>query len=382
MITRSSRRVILCNNDEKYQAIFQARHNHEHGNNFSHLDVDFIKGFLYIYSLSIKSTPLGDETVIQYRVTLPIVVAVLTFFVLTFTAAAETVYDIQCACYKNRKNATPLVQRLRELNLPWYTIPMKRSTRFILDLNVTSTDLKSFMEKYPEFVDAFLVEDYWNLPHPQPDTIDPLPPRDRFITVMAPYMQQQYKKGYYNRKRLSMSSERAEMYTGFIYDASSYYELDPFLLFAVGNFETYFRNMYGDLDRFKFSTPDPAQGIFQILKSTCHQIYRDMKRKDVPHAPAEPPTNFLRLPKTQVYFAAHYLHNLHRQQLDNRYMALLAYNSSHLKNYDYACRVMRFYQRAVNHYMELSSQLRAKAPIPASLQKRHAVTATTVQYLQ
>lgn len=303
-------------------------------------------------------------------------------FVLAVTAVAETVYDIQCACYKNRKNALHLVQHLRELGLPWYTIPMKKSTRFILDLNVTSSELTSFIQKYPEFDDAFLVKDYWNLPRPQPEVIDPLPPRDKFITVMAPYMQLQYKKGYYNRDNLSMPREKAEMYTGFIYDASSYYELDPFLLFAVGNFETYFRNMYGDLDRIKFSTPDPAQGIFQILKSTCNDIYRDMKQKNVPHTPTEPPGNFLRLPKTQVYFAAHHLNNLLSRQFNNRYMALLAYNSPHLRNYKYARFVMRYYQRAIDHYIESSSQVRAEAPTPAISENSHSLASTTIRFLQ
>lgn len=319
---------------------------------------------------------------INNRTAIPIIVTVMMVFFLAITAVAETVYDIQCACYKNRKNAAHLVQLLRELGLPWYTIPMKESTRFILDLNITSSDLKPFIRKYPEFVDAFLVKDYWNLPRPKPEKINPLPPRDQFINVMAPYMQLQYKKGYYNRKHLAMPRERAEMFTGFIYDASSYYELDPFLLFAVGNFETYFRNMYGDLDRNKFSTPDPAQGIFQILKSTCNDIYRDMKRKDMPHTPTEPPGNFLRLPKTQVYFAAHHLNNLLRRQFNNRYMALLAYNSPQLRNYKYARLVMRYYQRAIDHYRESSSQIAAEVPDPTALQNRYSSTATTIQFLQ
>ena len=319
---------------------------------------------------------------ISCRVVLQIVVTVLAVFTLSCIVSAETVYDIQCASYTNRKNAAQLVQRLRELGLPWYIIPMGNYTRFILDLNITSSDLKSFIKKYPEFADAFLAEDYWNLPRPQPETRDPLPPRERFIAVMAPYMQQQYKKGYYNRKNLSMSREKAEMHTSFIYDASTYYGLDPFLLFAVGNFETYFRNMYGDLDRLKFSCPDPAQGIFQILKSTCHHIYLDMKQKNLPHTPTEPPINFLRLPKTQAYFAAHYLHSLLHQQFNNRYMALLAYNSSHMRNYDYARLVMRLYQRAIDHYLETSSQLRAEASRPALPRNSHSLMATQIQFLQ
>jgi hypothetical protein len=320
--------------------------------------------------------------VIQSRMILLIAVVLLAMPVLPSPAAGERVYDIQCACYANRSNAENLVNRLRELGLPWYTIPFGRTTRFIIDVNVASSELKSFVETYPEFFDAFLVKDHWNLPRPNPEAIDPLPGRERFVTVMSTYMQQQYKKGYYNKKQRTMARETAEMYTSFIYDASSYYDLDPFLLFAVGNFETCFRNMYGDLDRLTFRTPDPAQGIFQILKSTSRQIYRDMKRKKLPHAPAEPPRNFLRLPKTQVYFAAHYLHDLFQRHFDNRYMAVLAYNSSRLRNYDYARRVMRFYQRAIDYYRKSSEDFSMEAHLTVVPQNSQAVTAMAIQALQ
>jgi hypothetical protein len=315
---------------------------------------------------------------------LTIFIAATLFFTSIFAlpAAGEKVYDVQCACYAHKNNAERLVSRLTDLGLPWYTIPSGRTTRFIIDLNITSSELNTFTQAYPEFPDAFLVNNHWDLPLPHPEMIDPLPGKERFVSVMSTYMQQQYKKGYYNKRQRSMARETAEMYTSFIYDASSYYDLDPFLLFAVGNLETYFRNMYGDLDRLKFKTPDPAQGIFQILKSTSRHIYRDMKRKKLPHAPAEPPENFLRLPKTQVYFAAHHLHGLFHRHFDNRYMALLAYNSPRMRNYDYARRVMRFYQRAINYYRTSSEEWSAEACLSSPSRQDRGSTSMELRALQ
>jgi len=288
-----------------------------------------------------------------------IVLALLILF--SVPAAAddhkpETVYDIQCGCLANPANASQLVLRLNKLDLPWYSRRTDLCTRFIVDVNVDRKGHSTFMTTYPEFSDAFLVENYWDLPHPDPKEISPLPTRDEFITLMAPYMQRQYQHGYYNRRKLPMAEERAQMYTRFIYDAASYYDLDPFLLFAVGNFETYFYNVLGDLDRLKLKHPDPAQGIFQILRSTALSIYRDMKKRKIPHAPEIFPANLRAYPKAQTYFAAHHLHNLHKEQYGNRYLALLAYNGASTPNYDYPRYVMRFYERALRYFIQSSKQ--------------------------
>lgn len=299
-------------------------------------------------------------------------------------ASADKVYDVQCGYLQNREHAEDLAYHLRELDLPWYGIPTGRYIRFIIDLNIHEKELPSFIARYPKFSDAFLVKNFWDIPRPEPETLSPVPTREKFVSIMAPYMQREYKRGCYNRKRLSMARERAEMYTRFIYDASVYYDLDPFLLFAVGNFETYFRNMYGDLDRLNQATPDPAQGMFQILRSTCRYIYDDMRKKNVPHAPAELPANMLTHPKTQIYFAAHYLHSLKCREYNNRYMALLAYNSSNLRNYAYARRVMRFYQKAMTHFITSIQSLRAGADIPVTTRAQgqlplHSTVAKLVQ---
>ena len=191
-------------------------------------------------------------------------------------------YDIQCGCYSQRANAARLALRLQELGLSWYSLQMDLCTRFVVDVNVDYKGRSTFIAAYPEFTDAFLVDNYWDLPRPHPKEISPLPNREEFTAIMAPYMQRQYQNGYYNRKRLPMARQRATMYTGWIYDAASYYGLDPFLLFAVGNFETYFRNIFGDLGRLKYKRPHPAQGMFQILRSPARVIYRDMRNKTCP----------------------------------------------------------------------------------------------------
>jgi len=286
-----------------------------------------------------------------------IVIALLILFsVPTFADNPKSgaVYDIQCGCYADPANAARLVLHLRELGLRWYSRHMDLCTRFIVDANVAYQGRSTFIASYPEFTDAFLVESYWDLPRPHPEEISPLPAREEFTTIMAPYMQRQYQDGYYNHRRLTMAEKRARMYTRWIYEAANYYGLDPFLLFAVGNFETYFRNMFGDLDRLKHKRPDPAQGMFQILRSTARAIYRDMKNRDLPHAPEKLPADLRPHPKMQIFFAAHYLHNLHLKQYGNRYMALLAYNAVSNINYNYPRLVMRFYERALRHFIQSS----------------------------
>ncbi|MBN2515344.1 MAG: transglycosylase SLT domain-containing protein [Deltaproteobacteria bacterium] len=287
------------------------------------------------------------------------------------SAESDTVYDIQCGCYKKSSNVQRMVQRLQELDLSWYSVQSGHFTCLILDINVNHEKVSTFLDQYPEFSDAVLVKNYWDLPHPNPMRISPLPTSEDFTAIMVPYMQKEYKRGYYNRKRLPLARKQAEMYARFIYDASRYYDLDPFLLFALGNFETYFRNMNGDLDHVKNNRPDPAQGIFQILESTERVIYRNMKKQNIPHTPAELPTNLRKHPKTQIYFAGHYLHTLHTKHYNNRYMALLAYNGRHSANYDYPRRVMRFYQRAIKHFIETAQQCRTQeiAMMPPSIDR-------------
>ena len=275
------------------------------------------------------------------------------------------VYDIQCGCYTDPANAAQFTLRLQELGLSWYSLQTDLCTRFIVDANVGYRGISSFIAAYPELADAFLVENFWDLPRPHPERISPLPTREEFIAIMAPYMQREYQYGYYNHRRRPMAEERAQMYTRFIYEAASYYELDPFLLFAVGNFETYFCNMFGDLDRLKHKRPDPAEGMFQILRSTARIIYRDMKKRNIPHAPEKLPADLRAYPKTQIYFAAHYLHNLHVQKHGNRYMALLAYNAASNINYDYPRRVMRFYQRALRYFIRSAERNMAEETVAA-----------------
>jgi hypothetical protein len=299
------------------------------------------------------------------------------------SAASDTVYDIQCGCYKKSSEVQQRVQRLRELDFSWYSIQSGRFTCLILDINVTHDEGPIFLDQYPEFSDAVLVKNYWDLPHPNPMWISPLPTREDFTAIMVPYMQKEYKRGCYNRKRLPMARKQAEMYTRFIYDSSRYYKLDPFLLFALGNFETYFRNMNGDLNHFKNNRPDPAQGIYQILESTERVIYRDMKKQNIPHTPAELPADLRTHPKTQIYFAGHYLQTLHKKHYNNRYMALFSYNGTHTANYEYPRRVMRFYQRAINHFIETAQQSRAQNVLtPSSLDRLTTLSSSMAQLIQ
>lgn len=285
-------------------------------------------------------------------------VIVLTFLFLSSipvfadNPTPDTVYDIQCGCFANHANAGRLVHRFQKLGLSWYSRQLDLCTRFIVDVNVDRNEKSPFIRKYPEFADAFLVENIWDLPRPDPEQISPLPSKKVFIHSMTPYMQRQYQYGYYNSKNLPMARERAKMYTRFIYEAAGLYRIDPFLLFALGNFESYFRNLLGDLDRLKYKNPDPAQGMFQILRSTARSIHRDMKKQKMSNVPKQLPKDLRPYPKLQVYLAAHYLHKLLQQQHGNRYMALLAYNSKNNPNYDYPRLVMRFYQRACRYFIK------------------------------
>lgn len=308
-----------------------------------------------------------------------IVIALLVLFsVSTFAGRSEAakIYDIQCGCYANPTNAARLVLRLQDFGLAWYSLRIEPCTRFIVDANIGYRGRVTFIRKYPEFSGAFLVENFRDLPHPHSMKISPLPTGEEFITIMTPYMRRQYQNGYYNQRRLTMAEERARMYTRFIYEAARYYGMDPFLLFAVGNFESYFYNTFGDLDRLKFRRPDPAQGMFQILRSTARAIYQDMKKRNLPHTPKEFPGDLRIFPKAQIYFAAHYLQNLHQKHHGNRYMALLAYNATNNPNYDYPRKVMRFYQRAIRHFLKSSEQynsegrLAARAPDPGQGQNQ------------
>lgn len=295
-----------------------------------------------------------------------------------------TVYDIRCGCYQQSSNVQRTIQRLQELDFSWYSIRNGHFTCLILDINVNHEEGSAFFDQYPEFSDAMLVKNYWDLPHPDPMRISPLPNREDFTTIMVPYMQKEYKRGCYNRKRLPLAKNQAEMYTRFIYDASRYYNLDPFLLFALGNFETYFRNMNGDLNHFKNNRPDPAQGIFQILESTERVIYQDMKKKNIPHTPEELPADLRTHPKTQIYFAGHYLHTLHKKYHNNRYMALLAYNGRHSANYDYPRRVMRFYQRVIKHFIETARPCRTQEIVltPSSFDRLTTLSTSMVRLTQ
>jgi len=267
-------------------------------------------------------------------------------------SGAAGVYDIQVGCLADSDNADQLAGLLEEHGLQWYSLSFKLCTRFIVDANVDNSGRLAFVRRYPEFSDAFLVDNIWDLPHPDPMRISPVPSREAFVEIMAPYMQHQYQNGYYNQGRLPMDEDRARMYTGFIYEAAAYYNMDPFLIFALGNFETYFYNMFGDLDRLKFKRPDPAQGMFQILISTARLIYEEMKEQNLPHTPKDFPGDLRRYPKAQIYFAAHYVHKLHLEHHGNRYMALLGYNGCKNPNYEYPRRVMSFYQRAVRHFLK------------------------------
>jgi hypothetical protein len=138
-------------------------------------------------------------------------------------------------------------------------------------------------------------------------------------------------------------------------------ELDPLLLFAVGNFETFIRNMIGDRERLKLEQPDPAQGMFQMLTSTARKVYQDMKNKNIPHTPDKVPKDLRTHPETQIYFAAHYLHYLHLREHGNRFMALLAYNSKIRPNFEYPRKVMVFYQRAVRYFLKASARKEKKS---------------------
>jgi len=267
------------------------------------------------------------------------------------SATAETVYDIQCGCYNNTTHAENLVKQLNDANLPWYTVYVRHCTCFIIDANIKAGGVHTFLSHRFETPDAIPVKNYWDIPPHNPVTCSPRPERSDFVDIMAPYMRRQYRNGYYNRSRRSMAPERARMYSGFIYDAAMYYGIDPFLLFAVANFETYFRNMKGDLDRIKDGRPDPAQGMFQILESTEKAIFQEMRRQKLPHAPDELPRNLLTHPKTQIYFAAHYLAGLHRDNFSNLYMVLRAYNGKHNANFEYCRKVMRIYERAVQYFV-------------------------------
>lgn len=268
----------------------------------------------------------------------------------------EPLKDLQCGCYPCLAQARQLIDHLNELKLSWYCYKASCGYIFIVDLNLTLKQGNAFMDAYPALENAFLVENHCDPPLVFLNKPEIQPSEEVFISIMASYMRQQYQDGYYNRKKLSMSSNRAKLFTSFIYNAAKYYSLDPFLLFAVGNFETYFRNMYGDLHRLQHKTPDPALGMFQILRSTAKDIYMDMKRQKHPHTPDEFPDNLITHPKTQIYFAAHYIHKLYKQFFQNSFMAILAYNGLAKPNCKYPLKIQRFYDNALKYFKKAVPQ--------------------------
>ncbi|MBN1847617.1 MAG: transglycosylase SLT domain-containing protein [Deltaproteobacteria bacterium] len=295
----------------------------------------------------------------QRKIFYPIVfllISLLTRPVLAEDPKPGVIYDIQCGCFSDPLNSARFAERLQELGLAWYNIPSEPCTRFIVDVNVDWLGISYFINDHVEFMDAFLVKNHWDVPFPELKNSPPIPSKDLFTKVMAPYMQKQYKFGYYNPERRSMKDERAIFYTKTIYEAAEYYQIDPFLLFALGNFESYFSNILGDLNRLKRKVPDPAQGIFQILRSTARFIYDDMKRQGLPHAPETFPSDLINYPEAQIYFAAHYLSELHKEHNGNRYMALLFYNARSKPNYHYPRKVMRFYEQAMNYFFKSMGQ--------------------------
>ena len=273
-------------------------------------------------------------------------------------------YDIQCGCFSDPLNATRFAYRLQKLGLSWYSIPSKVCTRFIVDVNVDWLGISYFINEHVEFIDAFLVKNHRDVSPTEKKDVPFHPTKETFTKIMAPYMQKQYQFGYYNPKRIPMKDEQAQIYTQTIYEAAEYYKLDPFLIFALGNFESYFSNILGDLNRLKRKVPDPAQGMLQILRSTARMIYEDMKNQNLPHTPQTFPLDLTEYPKAQIYFAAHYLHSLHQEYHGNQYMALLFYNARTKPNYNYPRKVLRFYQRAITHYQKsLEGPLDAKTLI-------------------
>ncbi len=178
--------------------------------------------------------------------------------------------------------------------------------------------------------------------------------KDEFVNAMSAYIAKEYKDGYYNKTKKELPTSVARKYAAWIYDAASFYKLDPFLLLSIPNHETYFKNIDGDLHHYHKGRLNHAEGMFQMLKSTQQLTYEDMKKRNLDYLinwrPGEDLKNF---PRDQAYMAAHYLKYFcfssnSKPTKKAVIKALTAYNGSS----SYAYKVLRLYKRSKNFYNE------------------------------
>ncbi len=178
--------------------------------------------------------------------------------------------------------------------------------------------------------------------------------KDEFVNAMSAYIAKEYKDGCYNKTKKELPTYVARNYAAWIYDAASFYELDPFLLLSIPNHETYFKNMDGDLHHYYKGRLNHSEGMFQMLKSTQQLTYEDMKKRNLDYLISWRPGDDLKdYPHDQAYMAAHYLKyfcfsNKYKPTRRAVIKALTAYNGSS----SYAYKVLRLYKRSKNFYNE------------------------------
>ena len=168
--------------------------------------------------------------------------------------------------------------------------------------------------------------------------------REQFIKVMSRYIQREYRDGCYNKARVWLPDKQAKIYSSYIYDAAVMYSIDPFLMIAIPNHETYFMNMRGDTDR----GSDYSEGMFQILRSTQKEIYQDMVEKGmVQQLVWRPGLSILPFMRDQTIMASHFIKHFCTENFGSKSRITLSrYNT----NPSYTGKVLAKYNKAVKFY--------------------------------
>ena len=313
-----------------------------------------------------------------------------TFCCLSLPTFAQN-YDAQVGFFRQKDNMEKTSEQLNNLNVPCYRIFSEKHEgwRVIADLNAPKQSIDHFAQT-TQFDDAYPVKDRFDVSVFSPrkdedqfvykpgtqENIDDLMSnlsdritsdmikttlsgenqsktfqisKQRFVNIMSDYIKNEYRDGYYNETNRNLPEKRASQYAAWFFDAAAEYNLDPFLIAAIPNHETYFMNINGDLNHYSYGRRNHSEGQFQMLKSTQVLTYKDMKRKGKTGLISwRPGRDLKKYPKDQPFMAAHYLKNFCMNNGKNIFEALTEYNGSPA----YPPKVLEKYEQAKEFYQD------------------------------
>lgn len=318
------------------------------------------------------------------KVIVPVATSILLFTPGLGAQQELTNFDVQAGYFETEKGSKSLLEKLTELNLPAYRVDKDDGYKVVVDTNTDYSNSKEFIDEYLEDTGAFPVESTHDVVGSQikedsifndrftyaPELTESVSftfegenavkedgasnekldyvSKERFIEIMEDYIQSEYKSGCFNRSKKNLPDKRARQYATWIYEASEFYDMDPFVLLAVANHETYFRNMNGDLNYQTNGKRNHSEGMFQMIKTTQRHTYLDMKRKGLDERLSwRPGFDLKRFPKDQAYMAAHFLKHVCGEEKGLQ-QALQRYNGSS----KYPPKVMQKITDARNFYNE------------------------------